>query len=1374
MPASSVGGSSTSVFNMVLNTVNASGFTGTLGKAQNAINSVVVSLNRASQAAASGRVNAQLQQAAQDKANAVYARAAASLDVFRVKMQANAQTLGTAQQRQGYLNNEVQRLTGVLQHQTQVLNGLTARGNVQEATLKTWRTGVTNTTKQLSEMQKELNVVNKTVAAATSKETLYQAQLKAREERLKGQKQAAEELKAPLKWWESLLATGMQLFAVANKVASGFDKITLTAQRAMRIADKMRYIFSGGKAETFVGGKPEQGILTTTGAAGYDTGPAVSAQQRLGNAVTVVAEKFNILRQAISFALGQALYQGVYTLQNTLQQVGTSAINAAARFQELSLVAALLGTRAGMTQPQVDGLIKKIRSFGIEGANAAELVSQFARYNLDLAKATDLARVAQDAAVLSGENSSDTLARLVYGITTYNTEVLRTAGLNVNIMLSEQNLAKTLHKSTQELTENEKALATLNAVLAEGAKIAGTYETAMSLPGKQLRSLPRLIDDLMIELGTPFQTAYANVVAGISNIVKALTEAFSPGGKLRPMTEGLGQVADLITRSFVDLGPKAVAWGQNLVTSFADGMLRGLVAVMDALIEIAHQVTYWLAPGSPPKLLPNLTRWGTQAMTEYFRGFTLADFSMFKDIGGTIETMLRSVLVNVGTGPGAEAAKGASKKTILDQILGSREALSQALVELNKVGTVSEESFQKIFRAAGGASQEMQAYIRSAFALEAQNRRVTVAQTELDNAVKKYNELLKPVEKTIQNITDAQADLSDAQKKTMLELVLKDPNATLAEKDQARLEIQRLDAEKAKRLLVAEQTQVVDAAQTALDAELEKQKTLQATVDQQKAVLDQQVEQNRLLQEYIDLLDQLAAAQEAAAAGGAGGGPQNKPPLGGAKGGLDPKKMLADLQTWILGLIGKIEQLKTAWGEAWAAIEEKMRPAREAFEGFLGSIGRLGNSIGRTKKDIEALIGKIIAFTTTDFNLTGKSIFGNLQGAVDEMVKFWDEHHQQILDTLFQVWQFIIVYISVIGIMLAGILHGIMQGINGDWAGSWETMKSTASDALDVILLIPGKKREDFDKEWGGIWENAKKIMVWFWNEGILPPLKAIMELFDGLIKFLLGFFTQNWGLAWEGILELIQGFKDSVNFLWREFWSWFLLATGINIQDMLKRWTEFWSGVHDKFVEIKDKIWKGFTGWLKDSLTYLILKVIEIETEWGGLLNQLLTAMILKIVEILLAWDQWLKDAKQKIMDQILPFYDAGAALITGLIDGAKSKAQAMINAVVGVVKDALAAAKKLLGITGDPSPSATMSYMLGKPMMRGVISGIFKSSGELERALATTLGQSVKVAQLAAAGLGGQTATYNQSTNLTYAPTYASPPRTVTDNFALMKAML
>lgn len=1377
MPTGSPGGSSTSVFNMVLNTVNASGFTGTLGKAQNAINNVVVSLNRASQAASSGRVNAQLQQAAFDKVAATYARASASLDVFRIKMQANSQALGAAQTRQGYLNNAIQHATTLLQYQSAAYAKVQANTNSNAGALKSWHDRVTKTTADLANMQRELNQVNKVVASATSKEALYQAQLKAREARLAAQKQSMEDIKRPLKWWESLIATGIQLFSVANKVASAFDKITLTANRALRIADKMRYIFSGGKAETFIGGKPEQGILATTGLAGVDTGPAVSAQQRLGQAVQVVTQKFSLLAQAAAYALGQAIYQGTLNLAYAVKQLGTNVTLAAARFQELSLVASLLANRSGMTQDQVDKLIASIRAFGIEGANAAELVSQFARYQLDLSKATQLARVAQDAAVLSGENSSDTLARLVYGVVSYNTEVLRTAGLNVNIALSEKILAQSLHKTTETLTENEKAAAVLNAVLEEGTKIAGTYEAAMSLPGKQLRSLPRFFDDLAIAMGEPFQAAFSNLIGGVTNTVKALTEAFSKSGKLQPMLKGLGQVVDLITQPFLNMGKDAVAWGENLITSFAEGMLRGMVAVMDALIEIAHMVTYWLAPGSPPKILPNLVRWGTEAMTEYFKGFTLADFSMFKEIGGTIEAMLRGVLVNVGTGKGADEAKGAIKNTILDRILGSRESLAQALKELEKVGTVSEESFQKIFRAMGGASAELQAYIRSSFALEQQNRKVAAAQKVLDDAVAKYNELLKPVEKTLQSITDAQTDLADAQKKTLLELILKDPNATLAEKDQARLEIQRLDAEKAKRLLVAEQAGVVDAAQTALDAETKKQTTLQETVAQQKAVLDQQLEQNKLLQEYIDLLDQLAEAQEKAAAGG-GGGKENqlpKPPAGGA-GLFNPKKIMEDLQTWILGLIGKIEQLKKAWGEAWAAIQREMQPAKDAFDGFMRSLDRAGDSIGRTRKDFEELFAKIIAFTTKDLNLTGKSIFGNLEGSVDEFTKFWDEHHQEIMDIVYKAWQFILATVSVFGIFLAGILHATMQGINGDWAGAWDTLKKTASDALDVILLIPGVKREEFDATWGGIWHNAGVILNKFWETFARPIVADLIFIFTGLIDFLAGIFSQDWQTTWDGLQRIFKGFGDLFQKGLTIWWGLLVTIFGEKIIELRDKWAGFWIGAYDKFIEIKDKLWKAFTGWLGNLVTKMIVQGAELNFQWSTALNQLLASQIAKIVELLLGFDKWLADAKQKIIDAVQPYYDAGAALIQGLIDGAKSKAQAMINAVVGVVKDAIAAAKRLLGISGDPTPSTMMAYWIGEPMIRGVAEGIQASSAQLKKALMTALGDSVQVSMLAgtSASASGGSTSYSQVTNFNYSPTYGGAPRSVVDNFALMKAML
>lgn len=336
----------------------------------------------------------------------------------------------------------------------------------------------------------------------------------------------------------------------------------------------------------------------------------------------------------------------------------------AGRIQELTLVAQLLSQRLGNTEEATTASIKTIKELGIRTDVAAQLVAQFSRYQLDLASATKLARVAQDAAVLSASDSSDALDNLLYGVLRYNTRVLRTAGLNVDVQQGFDKMADSLGKETDALSETEKITATLNAVLEEGARIQGVYEIAMTAPAKQLRSLSqREIPELKAALGEPFLNAWALAIRGIRDFVKGLTIAMSEGGRLYPLLVKIGAVASIMADGFanfvrngldvlingidstssgvVKFIADAFKWGQDLVFNFAEGIIKASSTVLvGAMNFMSNILSGWLSSHSPPKVAPGIIQWGIDAMNQYLHGFTQADFDILKAVQGPISQML--------------------------------------------------------------------------------------------------------------------------------------------------------------------------------------------------------------------------------------------------------------------------------------------------------------------------------------------------------------------------------------------------------------------------------------------------------------------------------------------------------------------------------------------------------------------------------------------------------------------------------------------------------------------------------------------------------------------------------------------------------------
>lgn len=194
----------------------------------------------------------------------------------------------------------------------------------------------------------------------------------------------------------------------------------------------------------------------------------------------------------------------------------------AARYDTLGVVMGVVGMNAGYTSGQMGVFEKKLQETGISMIEARNNLSRMTQANMDLTKSSELARIAQDAAVIGNINSSQAFERLVYGIQSGQTEILRTIGINVNFEQSYKKLATQLDKNAQQLTESEKVQARTNAVMESGTKIAGTYAAAMDTAGKQISSLDRLSENAKVKLGDLFQPA---LVTGVKLYTLALKEA---------------------------------------------------------------------------------------------------------------------------------------------------------------------------------------------------------------------------------------------------------------------------------------------------------------------------------------------------------------------------------------------------------------------------------------------------------------------------------------------------------------------------------------------------------------------------------------------------------------------------------------------------------------------------------------------------------------------------------------------------------------------------------------------------------------------------------------------------------------------------------
>jgi phage-related protein len=221
---------------------------------------------------------------------------------------------------------------------------------------------------------------------------------------------------------------------------------------------------------------------------------------------------------------------------------GVSSFQTAARVGEMNATLKALSKGNNEVYKSMTDSVATIRKQGVEAGVAQNLVAQFSRNNLDLASATKLATVAQDAAVISGQNSSEVLDQLTHGIITQNSQVLRNAGVNVQAGQAIDKYAASMGKSARDLTDAERSQAVLNAVIQAGIPIQGAYAAAMEEPGKVLRSFPRLFDDIKVTVGEGLVNAFGPLILQLYEMTKSFSNSIKEGGNLRPILDAINQV----------------------------------------------------------------------------------------------------------------------------------------------------------------------------------------------------------------------------------------------------------------------------------------------------------------------------------------------------------------------------------------------------------------------------------------------------------------------------------------------------------------------------------------------------------------------------------------------------------------------------------------------------------------------------------------------------------------------------------------------------------------------------------------------------------------------------------------------------------------
>jgi TP901 family phage tail tape measure protein len=285
------------------------------------------------------------------------------------------------------------------------------------------------------------------------------------------------------------------------------------------------------------------------------------------------------------------------------------------------------------------------------------------------------------------------------------------------------------------------------------------------------------------------------------------------------------------------------------------------------------------------------------------------------------------------------------------------------------------------------------------------------------------------------------------------------------------------------------------------------------------------------------------------------------------------------------------------------------------------------------------------------------------------------------------------------------------------------------TSALDTLSTTIGNWIVQQTPIWAAkLGEWAIEFVQW-----ILPKIPTAIENLGKLIGAILGWTddqvddlntgTAKWAPAFYEWIE-----KDAIPQLSPAF-AKFDAAMGQLLTDFINRTTERWAeGVRQWWYSILDAFEQGvyhfrdvtLQEWADAIFTWLNKTAAELPGRAAEMARSIITGIHNTMAELgpeLDGWATsiftWANETGVKVLGWVRQI---GTNMILGMVNGVKEQAAALGVAAAKVVTDAIAAAKRAVGIK---SPSTMTRDEIGKPIVQGIMLGINDTEPALKRRL-------------------------------------------------------
>lgn len=808
--------------------------------------------------------------------------------------------------------------------------------------------------------------------------------------------------------------------SVSDSVGKAFDNSLFS--RVDKSIQGFRSKLSGLPAAISGGLSKAAGIAKTAfgaiakGAVAVGSGLAVAGTAVLGFGALVTGAAWNLAKAALPM---EGIRAGFAGLASTFQG-GSQA-----------MLSALQKSTAGMVTNT-----ELMRQYNL----AAQLVGQEFAQNLPAAM-----EPLQKVAAATGQDMGFLMNSLTVGIGRLSPMILDNLGVQVDLTQAYADfaaknglVASSLTKTQQQMALTEQVTQKLNE---NTANIPSTFGSAAQVFGAFKTSLANIKDQMGLDLLPTF--------ASLFSLFQKFTPLLSTFGSLFTGTfAGLGNVAKSFVSSFAsglgidmeNLGANMESWGSNIVTQLARGMAKAIGAVISVLNQLGQVIAGWLAPGSPPKLLPELPAWGQNITNWLFKGMTQGNISILRDLSGQVESFIRSSMV------------GKSSQEIAKAVLAARGNLESALASGGNLMS--------------SVPQQMQGYVGALINSQQAADKLAKAQENLNKITKQYDEQLKPITGRLKEIQAERDAFTQQQRIGELNQIITDATAA-GDTDAVRfaqLELEEIALQNQQAAIEENKETAVNAAQEKVDAAQLEMDMAEKRLQMEQELLQHQIETNNLLADTIDKLDAMS---------GAGGG------------GLAGAATAAEsLQEAMSGIGNIAAPLGSTMSELAASIMGE-------FDGIAAQAGTLGQTWAGVADGLVSKWGRVVDWWKTNFG-EGGTWTNIMKMASDIFQSQWGEggtwegnmkNLQKIGQALADWWG------SVWG--EGGVWDGIMQMASDIFQSQWGE-GGVWDGIMDNIKTAVGLVKEKFDEkmEQIGLKVNAAKDFIqelWnriegFWN----------------------------------------------------------------------------------------------------------------------------------------------------------------------------------------------------------------------------------------------------------------------------------------------------